>query len=80
MADDVPTRRRGSLATRLLEDGRELTLYPMLFGNTRLCIGDPDESFYDQGWCYHDTVAAVIELATWDGVGEPAGYYKRVGE
>ena len=72
--------RPGTLGVRLLEDGRELCLYPMLFGNTRLCLGWPSLGGYDAGWCFHDTGAAKRALAFWDGDGDPPGYFKRVGE
>jgi len=42
--------RDGALACRLLPDGRELTVYPLLFGRARLCIGSPDIDWYDDGW------------------------------
>lgn len=61
-------------------DGLELVLYPMLFGNTRLCLGLPEAHSYDRGWCFHDRGAAVSALLTWDGDDDPPGFFKRVGE
>jgi hypothetical protein len=66
-----------TLGRRVLDDGRELTLVRMLFGNTRLCLGWPDWLVYDAGWCYHDTPAALAALATWDGQGDPPAYSER---
>jgi hypothetical protein len=77
---EISTSRPGVLGDRLLEDGRELTLYPMLFGNVRLCLGWPNLGYYDQGWCFHDRAAALSALLTWEGEGDPPGYFKRVGE
>ena len=71
--------RPGSIGTRIRPDGQELTLYPMLFGNTRLCIGDPGLGVFDRAWCYHDTAVAITALRTWDGDDEPPGYFKEAG-
>jgi hypothetical protein len=75
----IRVSRPGALGSRLLEDGRELVLYPMIF-NVRLCIGDPQSMAYDEGWCFHDRAAALSALLTWEGEGDPPGYFKRVGE
>ena len=72
--------RPGSMGWRDMHDGRELTLYPMLFGNVRLCIGVQGAETYDDGWCFQDLDAALEAFANWDGVGEPAGAYRRVGQ
>lgn len=72
----------GALAHRDLPDGRVLVLYPMLFGNTRLCVGPQNEGFYDRGWCYQSAaiIDALTALATWDGVDVPPGdWIKEVG-
>jgi hypothetical protein len=78
--EELQETRPGALGVRVLDDGRQLTLYPMLFGNTRLCLGWPSFGTYDAGWCYHDTAASLAALQTWDGDGDPPGYFKRVGE
>jgi hypothetical protein len=65
------------MGTRLLEDGRELMLIRMMYGNTRLCIGPPGGCFED-GWCYHRTELAIAALETWDGQGNPHGFYKHL--
>lgn len=51
--------RPGSLYRRLLEDGRELTVYPLIMGTARLCIGDPDEPFFDDSYCYEHPALAI---------------------
>jgi hypothetical protein len=73
----------GAIAYRALDDGRELVLYPMLFGNVRLCLGPQGWPAYDAGWCYQAAHRrdAAVDLATWDGNGDPPGQWiKRVGE
>lgn len=71
--------RLGSLHTRVLEDGRELTVYPMTFGKARLCIGPAGEPFYDDGWCYADPAVAIEAAKTWDGEGDPpAGWHRQL--
>lgn len=72
----------GSVAHRDLDDGRVLVLYPMLFGNMRLCVGPQDEGWYDRGWCYQEThrLDALAALASWDGADVPPGIWiKEVG-
>lgn len=65
--------------SRLLADGRELSLLEMIGINTRLTIGDPEAGVYDDAWCYHDREAAEHALATWDGQGDPEGWYRHIG-
>lgn len=72
----------GSLAHRDLDDGRVLVLWEMIF-NVRLCIGPQGFGVYDDGWCYAkaDRVHALVDLASWDGAGDPPGpWVKRAGE
>lgn len=73
-------RRPGCLGQRILEDGRELVLYPMVFGNLRLCLGDPALNYYEAAWCFHDRAAAFLALFEWNGQGDPQDFFKRVGE
>lgn len=71
--------RPGALAVKLLEDGRELTLYPMTFGKTRLCIGDAGAPTLDDFWCY-EGAKGLVGIAEWDGVGvDPPGGWHRHG-
>jgi len=46
MADARP----GSLATRMLPDGRELVVYPLITGTARLVVGLPGACVYDDAW------------------------------
>ena len=42
--------RPGSLANRLLPDGRELVVYPLTYGRARLVIGPAGEGWHDDSW------------------------------
>lgn len=43
--------REGAVGpSKLLPDGRELTIYPLTYGRARLVVGPPGEPFYDDGW------------------------------
>lgn len=70
--------RSGTVAYRITEDGVELTLYPMIMGQVRLCVGEPDAATYDKAWCFHSAAAAAVTVATWDGVGDkpPGPWYR----
>lgn len=41
---------RGFVASRILPDGREAAVVPLLGGRGRLCIGPALASFYDDGY------------------------------
>ncbi|WP_217924850.1 hypothetical protein [Miltoncostaea oceani] len=71
--------RHGALSVRVSELGFEISLYPMLFGNVRLCVGAAGASTYDRAWCYRDHAApGAFEAAeTWDGSGLPPGSWYR---
>jgi hypothetical protein len=70
----VPEGRESAFAYRALPDGRELTMYPMLF-TWRICLGDQGSLCYDRHWCYarENFAAAILTLKYWDGIGEPPG-------
>lgn len=42
--------REGALAQSLLPDGREVVIYPLIFGTVRLVVGQPDAPFYEDAW------------------------------
>lgn len=72
----------GAIIHRDLDDGRVLVLYPMLFGNVRLCVGPQRGYGYDRGFCYQEPARfdALMALATWDGNDVPPGdWIKEVG-
>lgn len=75
---DAP-HRPGAVHHRLLDDGRELTVYAMLFNNGRLCVGDPTRNVYDDFWCFSSVGAAIAEAEQWDGSGEPGGWVRHPG-
>lgn len=61
------------------ETGWQVVVYAMLFGNVRLCVGEPGSMLYDRGWCYQARYArdALADVAAWDGQGAPPGrWYK----
>lgn len=58
-----------------MPDGRALFVYRMIF-NARLCLGDPEASFYDDFWCYATPEMAVAAGEAWDGEGEPEGWHR----
>lgn len=70
-----PAAREGAIARRVLEDGRELTLYVEPF-NLRLLIGRPGEPAALDAYYFEDADAAFTALARWDGTGEPAGWWR----
>lgn len=69
----------GPLFRRVLEDGRIVELWPMLY-NFRITITEPqnDGFTFDDGWCYTGDrlVAAKQAFDDWDGKGEPQGWNK----
>jgi len=70
--------REGAIYQKELDDGREMTVYPMLF-NDRICIGPPDEPYYEDGWCIVRGYGVDV-AKRWDGKGEPPGpWIKQVG-
>lgn len=69
-----------SIAHRVLENGMELTVYPMLF-TFRLCLGPAGAPTYDDAWCYHKADDAVRACEEWDGEGDdpPFGWHRHIG-
>jgi hypothetical protein len=61
---------------RILPDGREALVMPMLFGVGRLCVGEPGQQYFEDMWCYPTVAAALVALANWDGTGEPDGWHR----
>jgi hypothetical protein len=70
----VPEGRESAYAYRKLPDGRDLTMYPMLF-TWRICLGDQGSLCYDRHWCYarEDYISAIRVMLDWDGNGDPPG-------
>ncbi len=44
------TEREGSIAQRMLPDGRELVVYPLFTGTARLVVGQPDDGGAEDAW------------------------------
>jgi hypothetical protein len=67
----------GVVAARSLVSSRcEIHLRKMLF-NLRLAITEgPLSPFYRDVYCYHDETLAWIAFHTWDGTGDPFGFFK----
>lgn len=64
----VPDWRPGAEFWKPLADGREVTVYPLLYGKGRLCVGplaDPDG--YDIAYRYESVAAAIGAAEAWDG-------------
>jgi hypothetical protein len=64
----IPDWRPGAEFWKPLADGREITIYPLLYGKGRLCVGplaDPDG--YDIAYRYESVGAAVKAAESWDG-------------
>lgn len=65
----------GAVAERVLPNGSEVCVYPLLFGAARLTFGcDPEDGGYDDCWDYPYLGAAIQAMERWDGQGEPAGW------
>lgn len=63
--------------TRVLPDGRTLDVAPLLFDRAKLLLSaDSTTPFVSDGWCYDDPNVALEQWATWDGVGDPEGWYR----
>jgi hypothetical protein len=64
---------------RVLDDGRVVRLHKMFGQNTRLTLATNEDSlFFEQMYCYHDTLKAVEQACTWDGNGDPEGWYRHI--
>lgn len=63
--------------SRVLDDGRGLDVYPLLWGRARMLVTLADEietDFADDAWEFDSIVRALDAQASWDGTGEPAGW------
>lgn len=74
----------GAVFWRLTEDGYEITVYPMTFGNARICISESGSDAMLDAWCYQSDRSgdglskAVRGASEWDGKGNdpPGGWYR----
>lgn len=76
---DPPDWRRGVLYWKPTSDGREVGVYPLLWGRAMIYRGPlGDEIGFDESW-YFDTIEeAVIVCMAWDG--ESKGIPKHLTE
>lgn len=75
----IPEWRRGAIFWKPLADGREVTIYPLLYNHARLCVGPlGDEYGYDIAYTYETHEAAIAAAEEWDGESHqhPRGYVK----
>lgn len=54
----------------------EVTVYPEITGTARLRLAVRGEPDIDDEWQYASHSTAVQAALEWDGVGEPAGWYR----
>jgi hypothetical protein len=76
---DVELDGRGLAATRILPDGREAAVAPLLFNRGRLTVGErPGADAYDDAYDYEDLDGALRALDTWDPESEeePSGWVR----
>lgn len=71
--------RFGALYRRELDDGREITVYPLLFGYAKVCIGPADCTVgFDDSWSYYTSRQAINAAKAWDGNGDPpVGWFRQ---
>lgn len=63
--------RAGSLYWYPLSLLREITVYPLLFGQARLVTGRRDDDRWDLGYDYPDVASAMKAAGEWDGESDP---------
>lgn len=70
----------GALLARELDGGVLIVVYPMAFGNGRVCLGTlEDRSGFDDAWCYATCEQAIEAAAIWDGAGDPpVGWHRHI--
>jgi hypothetical protein len=77
--EEIERLRNLPVPTRLLDDGRQLWLYPMLLTH-RLCIGLPGNDSYDDAWCFDNFTSGLCALIEWNPLDpstpEPTGWIK----
>lgn len=73
----IPDWRPGAVFWKPLADGREVTIYPLLGGKARLCVGPlAHPSGYDVAYRYTTIKAAMDAAKEWDSENddEPPGF------
>jgi hypothetical protein len=64
---------------RIFQDGMAVWVYAMTFGKGRLAYGHKDDRIgYEKAWCYHTITGAFAAADTWDGHGDPPGWFRNL--
>ena len=71
------SEREGALYHRELEDGYEVTVYPMTYGKGRLCFGRQEALTYEDAYCYPSHESAIEAAKVWNGEGDPPAGWTR---
>lgn len=67
------------LVQRKLENGRTIWLWRYLF-NWRLQLSSIfSDQLMDNEWCFSDEKTALESAQSWDGEGDPPGWFKNMG-
>ena len=71
---------RGLVASRILPDGREAAVAPLVGSKGRLTVGPLGAGVYDEGWEYGTLDGAIEAMDLWDPETEeePAGWVRHV--
>jgi len=71
--------RHGAIYQRELDDGREITVYPLLWWGAKVCIGPADCPVgFDDSWLYREEGRALDIAKSWDGNGDPPdGWFRQ---
>lgn len=63
----IPEWRPGAVYWKPLADGREVTVYPLMFGEGKLCVGPlADPIGFDDGFVYAELQLAVEAAQEWN--------------
>lgn len=77
IGDDA--ERNGSIFHYHLPEGREIVVYPLLFGEAVLCTGRIDRDSWEHGYYFRTRQAAVDAAMAWTDTTEapPGDWYKK---
>jgi hypothetical protein len=73
MIEDEPA----PLYQRDLGNGSEVTVWPMLGGKARVCLGPIGGLGYEDGYCYARPRQAIAAAMVWSGEGDPLDGWHR---
>jgi len=66
-----PEERPGSLWHYHLPEGREIVVYPLLYGEARLCTGRIDRDGWERAFDYKTTEEAIRAAEAWVDIDQP---------